>query len=61
MPVAAVTARSGATLDPDALQQWARDQMSAYKVPVEVRVVDELPHSATRKVQRSEVRELFAP
>ncbi|WCO67443.1 AMP-binding protein [Iamia majanohamensis] len=60
VPAAAVTARSGADLDPEELRTWAHDQLSSYKVPVRVVVVDELPHSGTRKVQRAEVRDLFA-
>ncbi len=60
VPVAAVTCRRGASLDPDDLRAWAKDELSTYKVPVQVLVVDELPHSGTQKVQRAAVRDLFA-
>lgn len=60
VPAAAVTLRTGADLDADELRTWAHDQLSSYKVPVQVVVVDELPHSGTRKVQRAEVRDLLA-
>ncbi len=59
VPVAAVVVGRGATVTPDALRTWAKDHLSSYKVPVEVRLVDDLPHSGTRKVQRAEVRALF--
>lgn len=59
VPVAAVRLAPGASVTPDEVIAWARDQLSAYKVPSEVRVVDELPQSGTRKVQRGQVRDLF--
>lgn len=59
VPVAAVTVRAGATVTPDDILARARDELSSYKVPTELRIVDELPHSGTRKVQRAEVKALF--
>jgi len=60
VPVAAVVLSEGAApATPDEIRTWAKGELSSYKVPVRVEVVDELPHSGTRKVQRSEVRELF--
>jgi fatty-acyl-CoA synthase len=47
---AVVVLREGASLSADALVQWARDQMAAYKVPRQVAFVEALPKSATGKV-----------
>lgn len=59
VPAAVVTLRSGASVTEDELVQWARDQMSDYKAPRQVRIVDELPRTGTDKVQKSELRKLF--
>jgi fatty-acyl-CoA synthase len=47
---AVVVLNDGAQLTTDALIQWAREQMAAYKVPRQVAFVDALPKSATGKV-----------
>jgi fatty-acyl-CoA synthase len=47
---AVVVLKDGAQLAADALIQWAREQMAAYKVPRQVAFVDALPKSATGKV-----------
>jgi len=59
IPVAAVRLSPGATVEPDELVAFAGDQLSSYKVPSQVKIVDELPQSGTRKVQRAAVRNLF--
>ncbi len=59
VPVAAVRLSPGASVTPDDVVAWAEDQLSRYKVPREVKIVEELPQSGTRKVQRAEVRALF--
>ncbi|MFI5658572.1 AMP-binding protein [Streptomyces sp. NPDC051684] len=49
--VAAVVAlRAGATLDVRELRSWAKERLSAYKVPHLLAVVDELPKGATGKI-----------
>jgi acyl-CoA synthetase (AMP-forming)/AMP-acid ligase II len=45
-----VVLRAGATIDPDELIAWCRDEMANYKVPRTVRVVDSLPLNASGKV-----------
>ena len=55
--VAAVVASPGATVDPEAVREHAREQLAAYKVPRRVVVVDELPRSLIGKVLRREVRD----
>jgi long-chain acyl-CoA synthetase len=49
--VAAVMAlRAGATLDPGEFRAWAKERLSAYKVPRLLHVVDALPKGATGKI-----------
>jgi acyl-CoA synthetase (AMP-forming)/AMP-acid ligase II len=55
--VAFVIARHGADLDPAEVQVWAKGRMANYKVPAQVRVVDELPLNASGKVLKFELRE----
>jgi acyl-CoA synthetase (AMP-forming)/AMP-acid ligase II len=51
-----VIPRPGATVDPDELIAWCREQMANYKVPRSVEVVDELPLNASGKVLKFELR-----
>jgi long-chain acyl-CoA synthetase len=55
--VAAVVMEPGASFDEDALRAYARDCLTAYKVPRHVVQVDELPRSIVGKVIRRKVRE----
>ncbi|MCI2959357.1 long-chain-fatty-acid--CoA ligase [Agromyces atrinae] len=55
--VAAVVLADGATLDEAAIRAFARDALTAYKVPKRVVAVDELPRSLIGKVQRRLVRD----
>jgi acyl-CoA synthetase (AMP-forming)/AMP-acid ligase II len=54
--VAFVTAREGQTVKPDELRDFSRQQgLAQWKVPREVYVVPELPHSPTGKVLKREL------
>jgi long-chain acyl-CoA synthetase len=54
--VAAVIASApGAVIDPDALRTWAKERLSAYKVPHLVRCVDALPKGATGKILKRDI------
>ena len=55
--VAAVVLREGAELDPEALRDYCRAHLAAYKVPRRFFAVDELPRSLIGKVLRRQVRE----
>ena len=55
VPVAWVRPVPGATLSPDALLEEARTALAGYKVPVAVRVVDDLPRNEIGKVLRGEL------
>jgi len=61
VPVAAVRLRPGAKLSADQLIVWSGVRMAQYKAPRAVVVVDELPHTGTRKVQRDRLLPLFDP
>ncbi|GIH91864.1 acyl-CoA synthetase [Planobispora siamensis] len=52
-----VVPRPGHTADPDKIIAWARDNMSNYKVPRRVIVVDALPVNANGKVDKRILRE----
>ena len=55
--VAAVVLREGAELDPEALRDYCKLHLAAYKVPRRFFAVDELPRSLIGKVLRRQVRE----
>ncbi len=54
-PVAFVLADPDAALTADALAAWCRGNMAAYKIPA-IRLVDQLPMTATGKVKKEELR-----
>ncbi len=60
LPVAAVRVRGGATVDPADLIAHVAEHLAEYKVPKRVVVVDELPRTGTKKVQKAVLLELFA-
>jgi len=55
--VAAIVCAPGVLLDPQAVRDEARRHLTAYKVPREVFIVDQLPRSMIGKVLRRKVRE----
>lgn len=59
VPVAAVRLRPHSTLQPDALMVWAAARMAAYKTPRFLMIVDDLPRTGTRKLQRAELLPQF--
>jgi long-chain acyl-CoA synthetase len=54
---AAVVLRPGAVFDGEALRDYCRSHLSAYKVPRRVILMDDLPRSLIGKVLRREVRD----
>ena len=55
--VAAVVLRPGEKLDRESIRQFARDNLTAYKVPRRIVAIDDLPTSLIGKVLRKQVRE----
>ncbi|WP_380876149.1 hypothetical protein ACFB49_07500 [Sphingomonas sp. DBB INV C78] len=58
--IAHVSLRVGATADEAGLIAHCREQLAAYKVPRSIRIADELPKTATGKIQRNVIREVEA-
>ncbi|MCR2784413.1 MULTISPECIES: long-chain-fatty-acid--CoA ligase [unclassified Microbacterium] len=54
---AAVVLRDGAKLDPEALRDYCRTRLAAYKVPKRIVQMTDMPRSLIGKVLRREVRE----
>jgi fatty-acyl-CoA synthase len=44
-------------LEADALLAWARERLARYKLPREIVVVDELPRTASGKIQKHKLRD----
>ena len=61
VPVAAVELRAGAHVDAAALREYAREHLTPYQVPAEIRIVPALPRTPALKVSQPEVRALFEP
>jgi benzoate-CoA ligase family protein len=59
-PVAVVVTAAGHETDAEALVAWCRDGLAHFKAPRHVVFVDELPKTATGKLQRFKVRALLA-
>ncbi len=51
---------AGASLAPESLTAWCREQMANYKVPRRFEIVDALPMNASGKVVKGELRERAA-
>lgn len=60
LPVACVVAQQGAAVDADELVAWCREGLASFKRPRHVIAIDEVPRTATGKVQRFRLRELAA-
>ena len=58
--VAFVVPRPGTRADPEALRAWARANMSGYKVPKRMIVVDALPTNVNGKIDKLALRERLA-
>jgi len=58
-PVVIVVVRPGMTLTPDELRCFYRGKVSKWCEPDEVIIADSLPHTATGKLLKSELRKLF--
>jgi malonyl-CoA/methylmalonyl-CoA synthetase len=58
--VCAVVTPAGGSPDGDALRAWCKEQLAAYKVPKDLRVVDRLPRNAMGKVTKPTLHRLFS-
>ena len=55
VPWAFVVAEPGAEIEADALREWCRPRMAAYKVPAGVTLVEELPRNEIGKLLRQDL------
>jgi long-chain acyl-CoA synthetase len=55
--VAVVVPSPGTTIDPERVRAFAREQLTGYKVPRRVVILDDLPRSQIGKILRRRVRE----
>jgi malonyl-CoA/methylmalonyl-CoA synthetase len=54
-----VTLIAHRTIGLEALREWAKAQLPAYKVPTQLRYIDEFPKNAMGKVLKNELKKLF--
>jgi len=59
IPAAVVLLEPGVQVTEDELIGWARERLADYKVPRQVRFVDELPRTGTEKVRKASLKDLF--
>lgn len=59
IPVAFVSPAEGRSLQPADLLRYCRENLADYKVPREIRVMDNLPRTATGKVAKLELKKLL--
>jgi fatty-acyl-CoA synthase len=55
-----VVLRSGESVTPDDVRDYVKSNLARYKVPRDVRFLDELPRNPTGKILKRELRELAA-
>lgn len=58
--VACLVASKGVVLSGEAVRAALRDRLAAFKIPKRVIVLDELPRNAMGKVQKAELRRMYA-
>lgn len=58
VPMAAVEVSGAVTAEE--LLAWVRDRLARYQIPVEIRVVDELPRTPSMKVSKPRLRAFFS-
>jgi acyl-CoA synthetase (AMP-forming)/AMP-acid ligase II len=56
---AIVVPRPGREVDVESVIAWSRQRIAAFKAPKTVDIVAELPHSASGKIQKNELRKRY--
>jgi fatty-acyl-CoA synthase len=59
-PLLIVVPRAGCTPEPEALRQFCRGKMPDWSIPDRVVVADSIPHGATGKILKTELRKIYA-
>lgn len=60
LPIAFVEMKENAAFDEATLKRWCREHLAGYKVPDEIRRLDQLPRNATGKILRRDLKKLLA-
>jgi len=60
-PVAYVQLIEGATADPEALRSWCQRYLAPYKVPRQIYIVEQMPMTATGKINKKELATKLQP
>jgi benzoate-CoA ligase len=55
-----VVLKAGAQASEEVLKAFVKDRLAPYKYPRQIAFIDELPKTATGKIQRFKLRELEA-
>ncbi len=58
-PLLVVVAKEGETIDKKDMLDWFEDKVAKWWIPTDVVYVDELPHTATGKLSKKDIREQF--
>jgi fatty-acyl-CoA synthase len=58
-PLVIVVPREGRTPDPEAIRAWFEGKVAKYAAPDKVAIAEDLPHGATGKVLKSELRRIY--
>lgn len=56
---AALVLKKGSDLTLDSLREWVKERLVVYKVPTQMRIIDDLPRNMMGKVSKSKVAQLF--
>jgi len=59
-PLLIVVPRTGCTPEPDEVRQFCRGKMPDWSIPDRVVVADSIPHGATGKILKTELRKIYA-
>ena len=59
-PLLIVVPRSGCTPQPESLREFCRGKMPDWSIPDRVVIADSIPHGATGKILKTELRKLYA-
>jgi fatty-acyl-CoA synthase len=57
---AVIVVKDGAFIDPEEFRAYARTRLAKYKVPTHIEIVDELPRTASGKIQKFVLRERYS-
>jgi fatty-acyl-CoA synthase len=60
VPRAVITVRGGYTLTKEEVRAHLEGRLARYKIPKSVVIVDELPRTASGKIRKADLRQMYA-